>query len=604
MRNYRAYRGVVELELPESGVWRVAGASGVGKSALLSAVPYLLGYGKSPTSRSVSWGEKTVEVKGTFQNGNSSFTVSRGSSGFKLQYSGQTWSAKAAEDKLREILAVPTDLMECLTRRRQGVAGTFVSMENADRADLLVQLLGVVEYDDRIAKVTSQIQEVERWVVTRGDKVRELERRLATYPQVDFENEIGSRLAAAVDAEASAKEAVERCARDLAAAEAEAASHNTEVDAMLRRATEIRQDLQLAERRQQERVLAARFEIHKELEARRVERARVAVGVAQRVNLVEELRALRLGQCVTCGSPRANIQRVSSEIQTKIDALPGREHLDALDAEIAIGTEVLNKFQLETDPVIVALQERILSLASSRRQVSETVRNQLLTAERTVGAAKAEVQRLKLEYDYEFRRSTERLGVQSELDEARGPLREAETQLAELEDLRHLLRTWISAYFEEVLADLSERTSQVLTTVPNVEEWRVDFRSEIQTKRGTSRRGVFVVPQHRGEDRSLDGEDLSGGMKSAIYLAVDLALAALVAERTGAALGWLLVDEAFDGLDQPSRERCLEMVQAFAQERGVLVLLVTHSCEVQEALSGIISVEVGPEGSRVQVMES
>jgi ABC-type thiamine transport system ATPase subunit len=81
-------------------------------------------------------------------------------------------------------------------------------------------------------------------------------------------------------------------------------------------------------------------------------------------------------------------------------------------------------------------------------------------------------------------------------------------------------------------------------------------------------------------------------------------LAALVAERTGAALGWLLVDEAFDGLDQPSRERCLEMVQAFAQERGVLVLLVTHSCEVQEALSGVISVEVGPEGSRVQVMES
>jgi DNA repair exonuclease SbcCD ATPase subunit len=386
------------------------------------------------------------------------------------------------------------------------------------------------------------------------------------------------------------------------AAEEEVAARNAEVDAMLGRAAEVRRDLVVADRTRQQQTSVIWSEIRKELESKQAERYRLASAVAQRQVLTEELRALLQGVCVTCGAPRGSDR--AGEIQKQIDALPGHEHVAALDQEIAIGTQVLNSFRIEADPVLAALDQQVFRLTTSRAQVPEELRDRLRMAERQLDVATTTVQRLKVEYDYEVRRSTERSGVEAELAGARASLREAEVQLAELEDLRHLLRTWISAYFEEVLLDLSERTSQVLTTVPNVEEWRVDFRSEIQTKRGTSRRGVFVVPQHRGEDRSLDGEDLSGGMKSAIYLAVDLALASLVAERTGAALGWLLIDEAFDGLDQPSRERCLEMVQSFAQERGVLVLLVTHSCEVQEALSGVISVEVGPEGSRVQVIEN
>ena len=599
IRNYRAYRGIVELDLPESGLYRVAGASGAGKSSLLSVIPYLLGYGRSPTSRSTAWGEKVVEVEGVFADGTRQIVVSRGTSGLKIHADGRAWTAKAGEDKLREILGVSTDLMEALTRRRQGVSGTFVSLDNAGRADLLAQLLGVGEYDEKISGLSGEIQRVETEFEGRKARLEDLTRRLtALRPLVDLE----PQLRRASDSVRAAQEASLEAQRALKEASSSATERNGEVDQLLLRAAELRRRLVAADQERYGQASRSLSEIQRGLDSIRRERSEVVRQLDRRARLEAEADAVLRGTCVTCGAKRD--PRIAVEIQAQLSALPTQEALVQLDRDIEIGDGVLKGFRFEPDPTIAALDRRVFELGASRVSVPEEFRDSALAAARRHDSAVAELRALEQQAAEAASLRTERSRLESAVREAEVEIGEVGIRVAELEDLRELLRRWISAYFEEVLIDLSERASHILATVPNVEEWRIDFRSEVQTKRGTTRRGVFAVPQHRGEERSLDGEDLSGGMKSAVYLAVDLALASLVAERTGASLGWLLIDEAFDGLDQPSRERCLEMVQTFARERGVLVLLVTHACEVQEALDGVISVEATPEGSKVRVIES
>jgi ABC-type Mn2+/Zn2+ transport system ATPase subunit len=107
------------------------------------------------------------------------------------------------------------------------------------------------------------------------------------------------------------------------------------------------------------------------------------------------------------------------------------------------------------------------------------------------------------------------------------------------------------------------------------------------TQKGTIRKEIKPIITIGGYEAPLES-GLSGGMYSAVELAVDLAAGRVISQRSGVQPGWLVLDESFDGLDVVSKEACLEVLNRFAQDR--LVLVADHMSETKGIFTQRITV--------------
>lgn len=143
---------------------------------------------------------------------------------------------------------------------------------------------------------------------------------------------------------------------------------------------------------------------------------------------------------------------------------------------------------------------------------------------------------------------------------------------------------FLGAIFDEVLEEISQETNQVLAGVPNTSHVSLRFRSE----KGGGNRSITPVVSVGGQEAPIESA-LSGGQESAVELAVDLAISAVVSRRTGVQPGWLILDEPFEGLGPVEKEGCMEIIAAYARDK--LVLVIDHSTEFKEMFSRHINIE-------------
>jgi len=68
---------------------------------------------------------------------------------------------------------------------------------------------------------------------------------------------------------------------------------------------------------------------------------------------------------------------------------------------------------------------------------------------------------------------------------------------------------------------------------------------------------------------------------------VDLAVSETIRARTGTNLGWIILDEALEGLGVVEKQSALDMLK---QKIKGTVLVIDHSTEVKEGFDKIISI--------------
>lgn len=159
-----------------------------------------------------------------------------------------------------------------------------------------------------------------------------------------------------------------------------------------------------------------------------------------------------------------------------------------------------------------------------------------------------------------------------------------------------MLRGFVGSIFEEILNEISEETNKILSTIPNVSHCSIEFRTESTTQKGTVKQKITPMVNVNGHVSSIK-TGCSGGMESAIELAVDIAMSNVITRRTGASPQWLVLDEAFDGFDNIVKESCLEMLQKHANDK--LVIVVSHISDFKEFFSESIWVEYQNGESRI-----
>jgi DNA repair protein SbcC/Rad50 len=98
-----------------------------------------------------------------------------------------------------------------------------------------------------------------------------------------------------------------------------------------------------------------------------------------------------------------------------------------------------------------------------------------------------------------------------------------------------------------------------------------------------------------------DYEMYSGGEAFRVNFAVRLALSEVLAQRAGARLQTLVIDEGFGSQDAQGRQRLVEAINLVKSDFS-LVLVITHIDELRDAFPARIEVEKTSRGSRVNIV--
>jgi exonuclease SbcC len=96
-------------------------------------------------------------------------------------------------------------------------------------------------------------------------------------------------------------------------------------------------------------------------------------------------------------------------------------------------------------------------------------------------------------------------------------------------------------------------------------------------------------------------ELFSGGEAFRVNFAIRLALSRVLAQRAGARLQTLVIDEGFGSQDGEGRQRLVEAINKVRVDFAK-VLVITHLEELKEAFPARIEVEKTLDGSQVKVM--
>ena len=151
---------------------------------------------------------------------------------------------------------------------------------------------------------------------------------------------------------------------------------------------------------------------------------------------------------------------------------------------------------------------------------------------------------------------------------------------------------------EQALPDLENRANRLLERLSDG-EMTISFETQRQLK---TRDELAETLDIRINDTAGERpyENYSGGEQFRVNFAVRLALSQLLAQRSGARLQTLVVDEGFGSQDPAGRQRLVEAINII-QPDFERILIITHIDELKDAFPTRIEVVKDIHGSRIQV---
>ena len=157
-----------------------------------------------------------------------------------------------------------------------------------------------------------------------------------------------------------------------------------------------------------------------------------------------------------------------------------------------------------------------------------------------------------------------------------------------------------SLIIEQTLPELEARANELLERLTDG-RMHVYLRTQRAKKSGGTKETLdIIITDEQGAARPY--ETFSGGEAFRVDFALRLALAQLLAERSGVRVRTLVIDEGFGTQDPQGLQHLVEAIQA-VQSDFDKILVITHLNELKQVFPVRIEVEKDPvEGSRFEVI--
>lgn len=267
---------------------------------------------------------------------------------------------------------------------------------------------------------------------------------------------------------------------------------------------------------------------------------------------------------------------------------------------------------------LTEIGEALQIRSQERQQLGEQIQGIIAQLEQTANPT-VQIQNLEAKLAERRRHLDELLGQMGKLEQMGQQLDRLQQEYAqssqELQDARQQFRVYqelaqafgkngIQALMiENVLPQLEAETNHLLARL-SANQLHIQFVTQKYGRNGKPKKNAklidtldILIADARGT-RSY--ETYSGGEAFRINFAIRLALAKLLAQRAGASLQLLIVDEGFGTQDKEGCDRLIAAINAIAADFAC-ILTVTHMPHLKEAFQARIEVSKNQQGSHVKI---
>ena len=283
-------------------------------------------------------------------------------------------------------------------------------------------------------------------------------------------------------------------------------------------------------------------------------------------------------------------QRMNDLVNAQQNQTEWRERLDAVEARAA-----QREAEIETQQQALAAVEGTLGARSEVEAEQRAKRAACAEAEAALNAVRVRLGELNQRLE-QARRDRE-------------ALRRRRRERRAAEDRAQLYRRLREAFskhgipsliIEQTLPEIEERTNELLERLT---EGRMNVRLEtLKDKKtgGTKETLDITITDEQGVSRPY--ETFSGGEAFRVNFALRIALAQLLAERSGVRVRTLVIDEGFGTQDEQGVQNLVEAIQIIQDDFDKIVV-ITHLPELKEVFPVRIEVEKDPvDGSAFEIM--
>jgi len=297
----------------------------------------------------------------------------------------------------------------------------------------------------------------------------------------------------------------------------------------------------------------------------------------------------RIRQAERDGRPAEDDQRALERAKAALE--PINREIETLTVELSTLSQVLSTQQLEYDAARAALAD-VEAQAPDIQQAQRALLNiteQENLLRLNVGAAQQKVFVLD---DLKTRRKS--------LEAERETLTRQVSQLRQLE--KAFGKDGVPALLiEQALPQIEAKANEILERLSggNMSIRFITQREYKDKKRDDLRETLDILISDSAGVR--DYEMFSGGEAFRVNFAIRLALSEVLAQRAGARLQTLVIDEGFGSQDAIGRQRLIEAINTI-QSDFAKILVITHIESLKDAFSTRVEVTKTPRGSVVSVI--
>ena len=157
-----------------------------------------------------------------------------------------------------------------------------------------------------------------------------------------------------------------------------------------------------------------------------------------------------------------------------------------------------------------------------------------------------------------------------------------DSNLKKAEELLRAVKLFLSCSFDDALESIGDAATRIIRNIPTMSNSTIQFEGQKETQEGKIKEEVNAVISMDGEI-GIPIKSLSGGERSAVDLAVDLAVIDFIESETSKGIDIFILDEPFTGLDTVGIEMALEVLKNSNTNKKLIV--VDHNPEVKQLVS-------------------
>jgi DNA repair exonuclease SbcCD ATPase subunit len=228
----------------------------------------------------------------------------------------------------------------------------------------------------------------------------------------------------------------------------------------------------------------------------------------------------------------------------------------------------------------MATSQKFVKLIESEKEVREVVKNEHSSAKNKKDLFNKSLQ-MRAILDSKIAKQA------ADIELVKDETNSSRKKLIIAEESKRLIKSYSLQKFQETLDSIGENASDILRNVPNMATASIYFEGCKETGSGTIKEEVTALINMDGEP-DIDIKSLSGGERTAIDLAVDLAVIDVLEVKAGKGADFFILDEPFDGLDSIGRSAIIDIIKGIDSNKRVII--VDHGAETKEIISDRITV--------------